>query len=630
MAGGAIPQRPVVAPQRLRHDAVPPRVEQRDGGEVRRTSDARRVQRRHRGPVLLQRVVHAQLAAGDRVGQRVHLRLAQHAQLANDRIECALLGERLEGAGCQVAEPGEVAGAGSHLGREEGVRPRRPLARLDEQRRGRGDVRLLHPPLDRAAPARLRPAVGLRRPQRADALARKPRARVGHRRRVAVAARVPPAPRELEGGKHVCAVAQQGAGAGEWRHRPEVQRRDPVRRVEHEVAHATVDQLGHRGELVDLDRLEFATGQRLRDSVSRVAPGAIALEEQRALLQAGGAGAGQRRVAARRGGGVGVGPRLEEELEDLVALLIGRGAFSFGVHGRRNSVHHRACGVAGRLRVDAVVEVGTRLDEHAHTADVAVLHGQQQRRPAARLDLVRVRARGGERSRAALVPFLAGDVQRVGSVLPRVRDVCAMLQHLLEQPEPAGQGSFVERLADGERRDGLLDVGLQAVGGESQQLGDRCPLVVDHLLGPPTVGRLRGSPGDQVLIQRVCSGDQVAEYRVSVAQSGVRTARDQKSRDFRLSALARLQQRVPYAVRPARQVDSCAAIDQQANNLDGAVLRCETKRMAGVVGHIGVWADAAVEADPCGGDVLRQDRLLQLRSVDEARSGCGARGARSV
>ena len=151
------------------------------------------------------------------------------------------------------------------------------------------------------------------------------------------------------------AVAQQGAGAGEWRHRPEVQRRDPVRRVEHEVAHATVDQLGHRGELVDLDRLEFATGQRLlvdrsrgtwttwrvverrwwggdvvrsggresgrvphlRDSVSRVAPGAIALEEQRALLQAGGAGAGQRRVAARRGGGVGVGPRLEEEREDL-------------------------------------------------------------------------------------------------------------------------------------------------------------------------------------------------------------------------------------------------------------------------------------------------------------------------
>ena len=58
-----------------------------------------------------------------------------------------------------------------------------------------------------------------------------------------------------------------------------------------------------------------------------------------------------------------------------MALLIGRGAFSFGVHGRRNSVHHRACGVAGRLRVDAVVEVGTRLDEHAHTADVAVLHG---------------------------------------------------------------------------------------------------------------------------------------------------------------------------------------------------------------------------------------------------------------
>lgn len=76
MAGGAIPQRPVVAPQRLRHDAVPPRVEQRDGGEMRRTSDARRVQRRHRGPVLLQRVVHAQLAAGDRVGQRVHLRLS--------------------------------------------------------------------------------------------------------------------------------------------------------------------------------------------------------------------------------------------------------------------------------------------------------------------------------------------------------------------------------------------------------------------------------------------------------------------------------------------------------------------------------------------------------------------------
>ena len=65
------------------------------------------------------------------------------------------------------------------------------------------------------------------------------------------------------------AVAQQGAGAGEWRHRPEVQRRDPVRRVEHEVAHATVDQLGHRGELVDLDRLEFATGQRLLVDRSR-------------------------------------------------------------------------------------------------------------------------------------------------------------------------------------------------------------------------------------------------------------------------------------------------------------------------------------------------------------------------
>ena len=186
--------------------------------------------------------------------------------LANDRIECALLGERLEGAGCQVAEPGEVAGAGSHLGREEGVRPvpekesrgrgavhthsrreeasatsattrtpsaggccgatlftrcavdRPPLSRLDEQRRGRGDVRLLHPPLDRAAPARLRPAVGLRRPQRADALARKPRARVGHRRRVAVAARVPPAPRELEGGKHVCACGRgpRRCGEGSW------------------------------------------------------------------------------------------------------------------------------------------------------------------------------------------------------------------------------------------------------------------------------------------------------------------------------------------------------------------------------------------------------------------------------